>query len=134
VNLKELANGKGLALCFVDPDKEPSKHVLQDLPAVQKDLEEWGGGVLFLVPDDKVSTAFDAAAFKGLPKQTHWGMDKNRELLNAVIAALKLDLGNNFPLTLYVTNNGGILYSSAGYTIGTGEDVLKTIRLEAKTK
>jgi hypothetical protein len=132
VNLKELANSKGLAICFVDPGKEPSKHILQDLPAVQQALEEWGGGLLFLVPDDKISKAFDASVFKGLPKQTCWGTDKNRELLRAVIGALQLDLGDNFPLTVYLSNNGGILYASAGYRIGTGEDVLKIIKLEAK--
>ncbi|GHT10360.1 transglutaminase [Bacteroidia bacterium] len=134
VNLKALANRKGLAICFVDPDKEPSKHILQDLPAVQQDLEEWGGGVLFLVPDDKISKAFDASTFKGLPKQTRWGIDKNRELLQSVTGALKIDFSNNFPLTVYLTNNGGILYASVGYRIGTGEDVLKIIRLEEETR
>ncbi|MDR2622181.1 MAG: transglutaminase-like domain-containing protein [Dysgonamonadaceae bacterium] len=125
-NLKELSNGKGLMLCFVDPGKEPSKHILQDLPAVRQALEEWGGGVLFVVPGNKVSKGFDASVFKGLPRQTQWSVDD--ALLKAATGALQLDLGDNFPLTLYLSDNGGILFSSAGYRIGTGEEVLKIIR------
>jgi transglutaminase-like putative cysteine protease len=133
-DLKALSNGKGLALCFIDPDKEPSKHILQDLPAVQKDLEEWNGGLLLVVPGDKVSKAFDISLFKGLPKQTQWSTDKTREFLNTVTGTLKIDLGDNFPLTLYISDNGGVLYTSTGYKIGTGEDILKIIKKEALTK
>ncbi|MDR1631464.1 MAG: transglutaminase domain-containing protein [Dysgonamonadaceae bacterium] len=131
-SLKELSNGKGLMLCFVDPGKEPSKHILQDLPAVRQALDNWGGGVLFVVPGDKRSKGFDVSVFKGLPGQTQWTVDD--ALLKAATGALQIDLGDNFPLTLYLSDNGGILFSSAGYRIGTGEDVLKTIRLEENTK
>lgn len=130
-SLKELSNGKGLMLCFVDPGKEPSKHILQDLPAVRQALDSWGGGVLFAVPENKVSKGFDASVFKGLPKQTQWIVDD--ALLKAATGALQIDLGDNFPLTLYLSDNGGILFSSAGYRIGTGEDVLKIIRMEENT-
>ncbi|GHT58138.1 transglutaminase [Bacteroidia bacterium] len=131
-SLKELSKGKGLMLCFVDPGKEPSKHILQDLPAVQEALETWGGGVLFVVPGDKFSKGFDASVFKNLPKQTQWIVDD--ALLKAAAGALQLDLGDNFPLTLYLSDNGGILFSSVGYRIGTGEEVLKIIRLEEGMK
>lgn len=101
--LKELTNKKGLVICFADPDKEPTKHILQDLPAVQQALEEWGGGVLFAVPDDKVSKAFDASAFGGLPKQSVWMTDDKRVLLNAVAGALQIEFSNNFPLVIYLS-------------------------------
>jgi hypothetical protein len=129
--LKELSKGKGLMLCFLDLGKEPSKHILQDLPAVQQALDEWGGGVLFLIPDDKAATASAMSAFSGLPRHTAWGIDNGRVLLHAATGALQIDINDNFPLTLYLSRNGGILYSAAGYRIGTGEDILKIIRKEA---
>jgi hypothetical protein len=43
-------------------------------------------------------------------------------------------LGDNFPLTLYISDNGGVLYTSTGYKIGTGEDILKIIKKEVLTK
>jgi transglutaminase-like putative cysteine protease len=132
VTLKELSKGKGLMLCFLDMGKEPSKHILQDLPAVQEALDEWGGGVLFLIPEDKAANVSGISSFKGLPENTNWGIDNRRELLHAATGALQIDFNDNFPLTLYLSRNGGILYSAAGYRIGTGEDVLKIIRKEAK--
>lgn len=132
--LKELMNKKGLVLCFSDPDKEPTKHILQDIPAVQKELEEWGGGIVFAVPDDKVSKAFDASAFKNLPQQAIWMTDTDRVLLNTVAKALQIEFSNNFPLIICLSTNGGILYSSQGYRIGIGEDIMKTIRLNEKTQ
>lgn len=132
--LKDLTNKKGLFVCFSDPDKEPTKHILQDLPAHQQYLEEWGGGVIFVVPDDKVSAAFNASAFKGLPKQSIWLTDTNRVLLNTVANALQVEFSNNFPLVIYLSTNGGILYSSQGYRIGIGENIVKTIEEEKLTK
>ena len=132
-SLKELSNGKGLMICFVDVGKEPSKHILQDLPAQQKALEEWGGGIVLISPDDKQSKAFSAATFKNLPAQAGWSVDANRTLLKAAAAALQLDFQDEFPLVVYLSDNGGIFYSSTGYRIGIGEDIIKIIRMEQKT-
>ena len=132
--LKNLSNGKGLMLCFIDTGKEPSKHILQDLPKVKESLEEWKGGILLMTPEDKSSTGFDLSGFKGLPVQTSQGIDYNRELLNTTANTLQINFNDNFPLIVYLSNNGGVLYSSSGYRIGIGEDILKTIRLEQDSK
>ena len=132
--LKELSKGKGLVLCFLDPGKEPSKHILQDFPAVQPALDQWGGGVVFMIPDDKETSAFDASAFKGLPANAVWGSDLKRELLRSATNALQLDFQDNFPLTVYLSSNGGILFSSAGYRISAGTDILTVIQKEEKIK
>lgn len=133
ITLKELSNNKGLMLCFIDPGKEPSKHILQDLPAVKDALDEWGGGIVFLTPDDKISTAFDSNAFKNLPKNSDWITDKGRSLLNNALDVLQIDLQDNFPLTIYLNGNGGILYSHVGYKIGVGEEIFKTIQMEKES-
>jgi hypothetical protein len=127
--LKELSHERGLMLCFLDM-KEPSKHILQDLPAVQQALDEWGGGVLFLTSGDKAASDAVISTFKGLPQHTRWGVDAGRALLRAATGALQIDFTDNFPLTLYLSRNGGVLYSSAGYRIGTGEEILQIIRKE----
>ncbi|MDR2086130.1 MAG: transglutaminase domain-containing protein [Dysgonamonadaceae bacterium] len=126
--LKELSKGKGLMLCFLDMGKEPSKHILQDLPVVQQALNEWGGGVLFLIPEDKAANVSGISTFKGLPENTNWVIDNRRELLRTVTGTLQIDFNDNFPLILYLSRNGGILYSAAGYRIGAGEEILKIIR------
>jgi hypothetical protein len=113
--------------------KEPSKHILQDFASVRKDFEAWGGGILFLIPSDKTGKDFDTTAFKEVPQQTAWGIDNDRTLLQATAGALQTDFRDNFPLTVYLSSNGGILYASTGYHIGTGEAVLKTIQQEKES-
>ena len=125
--LKDISNEKGLMLCFIDPDREPSKHILQDLPVLQQEFEEWEGGIVMMTPEDKLSVAFNASVFKGLPKQTTWTIDPQRTLLNTVSSTLQLNFQDNFPLTLYLSNNGGVLFFSEGYRIGIGENVIKVI-------
>jgi len=132
--LKELSKGKGLVLCFLDPGKEPSKHILQDFPTVQTALDQWGGGILFMIPDDKETKVFDASAFKGLPSNVVWGSDLKRELLHYATNVLQVDFQDNFPLTVYLSSNGGILFSSVGYRIGAGTDILTVIQKEQKMK
>jgi transglutaminase-like putative cysteine protease len=127
---KELSKGKGLILCFIDPGKEPSKHILQDFPAVQQALNEWGGSILLMTPDDKIIKDFASSTFKDLPKHTFWSVDRQRRLLQTVANALQIDFHEKFPLTVYLSRNGGILYSSTGYRIGTGDDILKIIGKE----
>ena len=105
-SLKDLSNNKGIVLCFADPGKEPTKHILQDLPDQANEFNDWGGGLLFLVPDDKKSSAFDASVFKGLPNQSLWITDNERSLLNQACNALNIQLGDDFPLTIYLNNNG----------------------------
>ncbi|MDR2026218.1 MAG: transglutaminase-like domain-containing protein [Prevotellaceae bacterium] len=126
--LKDLSGGNGVILCFADPDKEPTKHILQDLPARSNELNEWNGGVLFLVPDDRLSSAFDSSVFKNLPKNTVWGIDSMRSLLNETVSTLKLDFNDNFPLMIFLTNSGGIVYHSSGYKTGISEDIVKTLK------
>ncbi|MDR3233349.1 MAG: transglutaminase-like domain-containing protein [Planctomycetaceae bacterium] len=132
LTLKELSHEKGLMLCFLDAGKEPSRHILQDIPAVKQSLDKWGGGVLFMNPDAKSGAGFDASVFKGLPEKTVWGTDNGSKVLQSVTGALKMELGGNFPLTVYLSRNGEILYSSSGYKIGVGEEVLKTIKKEKR--
>jgi hypothetical protein len=132
LSLKSLSKGKGLALCFLDPGKEPSKHILQDFPSVQNEIQDWGGGVVFMVPDDKLSEAFKVAAFPGLPEQAVWATDTKRVLLNAITKVLNFEMVDNFPLTLYISDKGDILYDAVGYKIGTGKDILNVIELEKK--
>ncbi len=132
--LKELSNKKGLVICFADPNKEPSKHILQDLPAVKEELDKWGGSILYIVPDDKESSAFNKDAYMNLPDQILWLKDSNRSLLNTTAKALQIDFKENFPLVIYLSTNCGILYHSQGYKIGIGQDIVSVIEKEKVTK
>ncbi len=126
--LKEISNGKGVMLCFIDPGKEPSKHVLQDLPSLQAEFDQWGGGVVFMTPGDKMTSNFNPSVYTNLPRQSVWAIDEERTLLNNVSNTLQLGFSENFPLVVFLSDNGGILFFSEGYRIGIGDNIMKTIR------
>jgi hypothetical protein len=86
--------------------------------------------VLLLTPGDPTAAPAGMAAFKDLPRRTRRGLDPRRTLLQAVTGALQMELNDRFPLTLYLSRNGGILYSTAGYRIGVGDELLTIIRKE----
>ncbi|MCL2097812.1 MAG: transglutaminase-like domain-containing protein [Bacteroidales bacterium] len=130
-SLKTLSHGKGLALCFIDPKKEPSEHLLQDMRL--KAFNEWGGGVLFLVPEDRYNASFTLDTYKGLPLNSYSGANKGN-ILKTVTASLQRQFEDNYPLVVYLSANGGILYVSEGYKIGVGEALLKIIWLENKQR
>lgn len=131
--LKQLGGGKGVLICFADPAREPTRHILQKMPRYRAALEEWGGGVLMVVPEDRRTDAFDPSQYTGMPSQAVWAGDTGRRLLGAAAAAIQTEFGNNFPLVVYITSNGGAVFSSEGYRIGIIDDVLRTIKLEQQT-
>ncbi|MCD7968877.1 MAG: transglutaminase domain-containing protein [Alistipes sp.] len=128
--LKDQALGHGLILVFADPANEPTRHVLQEMPAFRERLEQWGGGIVFAVPDDLAGATINEGIFPGLPSQAIWLPDGGNALLNTAVESLRLDFQSDFPLCLYLNNSGGILFSGSGYSPGTVERIYRTIAAE----
>ncbi|MCC8035274.1 MAG: transglutaminase-like domain-containing protein [Rikenellaceae bacterium] len=128
--LKEISNGKGVILIFADPANEPTRHILQEMPGFLAQLENWGGGILFVQPADVASTTVNNSIFPDLHRQTIWIPDGENSLLNSAIESLRLDFSNEYPLVLYLNTSGGILFSNKGYRVGIVESLWETICTE----
>jgi hypothetical protein len=127
LNLNNLVSPKGAILIWIDPDKEPSKHVLADIPAVKDIIEKWDGGMVFLFANDKVSAAFKPAKFPGLPTQTIFAYDKGTKLLAEISRLRNRNSSSNLPVIVISDKNGNLLYYSEGYKIGIGEQIAKVL-------
>ena len=125
LSLSEVSSAKGALLIWIDPDKEPSKHVMADIPAVKELIEKWGGGVVFLLASDKVSPSFKPSLFKNLPAQSVFASDKT--LLPEIENLRKYKCGGNLPVIVIADAGGNLLYFSEGYKIGIGEQIAKAI-------
>ena len=44
----QCAKDKGMVIIWIDPEKEPTKHIFNDLPLLKKEFDAWGGKFLFL--------------------------------------------------------------------------------------
>ncbi len=128
VTLTEAAKGKGLLLAWIDPDKEPTKHVLKDLEDLRQTFEKWGGGIVLLTPG-KPSIPLSATGqpFR-LPQQVVLGTDSLQSgLWRDVAKSMQRQVQAELPVLLVADVKGDIYFLSEGYRIGVGEEAAKTI-------
>ena len=125
VNLKTMAKDKPLVLCFIDPNREPTKHTLKEFGAMHETYENWGGNVLMVVPQEKLTEPFSAAKWN-LPKQTIVATDNNG-LMEKILSDTKQEYNDNPPLIFIVDAEGRLTFRSEGYRIGTAELIYKSL-------
>ncbi|MGV8134558.1 MAG: transglutaminase domain-containing protein [Mangrovibacterium sp.] len=125
-DLLTLADGKDLVIALLDPEKEPSKHILNDLTGYVDYFEKWPGKFVFLSAEDKPQLEKVIRSYP-LPKNQVQGFDQNGEVLKAMTDLFGGDLKEKLPLVLLTDSQGQIYLFSSGYKIGIGEQILKMI-------
>ena len=122
-NIKE----RGAVLIWLDPEKEPSKHIFNDIPKLKSEFDSWGGYFIFLNGKPETSGSFDPMALKDLPAKSFFGSDNKLEILNNLTDRNKFP-DNNLPFIMVADKDGKILFRSSGYRIGIGEQILRYLR------
>jgi hypothetical protein len=130
LNLKKVpfsaTNENGFVLAAIEPEKEPSKHILNDLPLLKAEFDSCGISFIFFSAD----SLFDPLKInnnKRLPSRSISCYDKDLQILNSLIDNKSVSSGS-LPLIILTDSGGNILYHSTGYRIGIGEQILKRIR------
>lgn len=126
VSLSSLSGGKHAVLVLLDPDKEPSKHILNDLGPYVDQFNKWGGQFIFAIPAEKAAQAGVLKTYQ-LPAKMEIGIDQNANILDAVSAIYGTGLKDKLPLVLFCDESGNVYLYSSGYKIGIGEQLLKVI-------
>ncbi len=125
-NFQQKLQDKGLVIIFIDPAKEPTRHVINDIKLLKSEFEYWGGSLLIIVPQTNLTSAFQADK-SGLPTNTYFAVDYNNQIQDKIIKTISLKI--DYPITLLFSNAGYLLFHSTGYRIGIGEMLLKTISI-----
>lgn len=126
VTLSSLIAGNYTVFVILDPDKEPSKHILNDLGPYVDHFNKWGGQFVFAIQADKASQSGVLKTYQ-LPAKMESGIDQNGNILNAISTIYGAGLKDKLPLVLFCDRNGNIYLFSSGYKIGMGEQLLKVI-------
>jgi len=111
-------------LCFIDPSREPSKHLLKDIAAHAREFEQRNYAVVFVVPDGKNAVDFNFSHWK-LPAQSELVEDEGKQWQNNVLTHTKSTFTDNYPLVIFADKDGKILFKSEGYRIGTSNEILQ---------
>lgn len=107
--------------------QEPTNHAMRDIAAVQKDLEEWGRGIVLLFPDEKGYKNFDPKEFGTLPNTITYGIDIDNAIQKEMVEAMKLQNAHSLPIFIIADTFNRVVFVSQGYTIGLGDQLMKVI-------
>jgi len=124
-DLKSLTD-KGIVLIWIEPGKEPTRHILNDLPQMKKEFDAWGGSFIFFFDPATASGSFKPEEIKGMPGNSIFVPDKDLTLMLSSLGGTTAD--HPLPVVVCCDSIGEILFLSEGYRIGTGEQILKNIR------
>ena len=113
-------------LGLLDQGSEPTTHAMNDIGTYCAEFEENGIPMFFLFDSDSSYEKFKLRDFNPLPKNIRFGLYDDA-LLQKVINNLNLE---NVQLPIFViadTRQENAVFLSQGYTIGLGEQLLKTL-------
>ncbi len=113
-----------MIIAILDQGSEPTTHAMQDISTFASQFEEKKLDLLFLFPTENEYQKFKLKSFNTLPKGIHFGI-MEEEIAQKVINNLKLDEGQR-PIFILEKPNREVVFLRQGYTIGLGEQLLKT--------
>ncbi|MBR4392372.1 MAG: transglutaminase domain-containing protein [Bacteroidales bacterium] len=116
---------KGYIVGFLDQGSEPTSHVMQDFAALYKQFNRTGMPIYLLFDNTDDYKVFQMKSFDNLPETIIYGI-QDGNLKKKTAANLKLK-GNNPPLFLIVNAKGEVVFSSQGYSIKLGDQLLRTL-------
>ena len=119
--------GRGFfILVFLRHNHEPGNHILSDIIKYKDEFEKWGRGVVFVYPDlQSLKSAEVKLSQLSLPENFIFLSDSNGTLQNSAVTGLGIKNETPSPLVIVADTFGRIVFSSGGYSIGTGERLIK---------
>ena len=108
-------------------NQEPTNHALRDIAALKTGLEKWGRKMVLLFPDEAQYKKFRPEEFPGLPSTVIYGLDTDG-IAQQIADGMKLKHKNSLPIFIIADTFNRVVFVSQGYTIGLGEQLMKTVK------
>ena len=119
---------KGMVICFMEPDREPTKHIMKDIPLLRNEFNRWGGRFVFVVPEGNLRPDFSLESYPNLPDNSLFVTMDGAQLMNSFLQSTNQAFRDNYPLVYVVNPSGDIIFMSEGYRIGMGDMLWKVIQ------
>lgn len=119
--------GRGyFVVAILGARQEPTNHALRDIAALKADFEQWGRGMVLLFPDEGQLKSFRPEEFPPLPQTITFGVDSQNAIRDMIMENMGLTSGT-LPIFIIADTFNRVVFISQGYTIGLGEQLMKTI-------
>ena len=112
---------------ILGPGQEPTNHALKDIAKLGKDLEKWGRKMVLLFPNADMYKRYHIEDFSGLPSTIIYGID-SFGAADQIADEMKLRNRESLPIFIITDTFNRVVFVSQGYTIGLGEQLMRTIR------
>ncbi|SEP07742.1 transglutaminase domain-containing protein [Paenibacillus sp. OV219] len=125
-SLAELLGTDGAIAAWIEPEREPTKHLFRELSELTEPLNQLGIPIVLLIGDAEWTASFDQANYSLLPSNTVFVRDMSRaELPDLIVRTQANEAG--FPHLFVLDSNSLVRYTASGYKIGTGKEALQTL-------
>ena len=124
--IESVMGNKKLVICFIDPTREPSRHLFKDIASLKTQFESWSGTILFVIPSIKNTGDFHFEKW-GFPKNVQFIVDEKSSFMKQILKDNKIEFKEEYPLLFIINEKGEITTKSEGYRIGAGEMLLKML-------
>ncbi|GIP50391.1 transglutaminase [Paenibacillus sp. J53TS2] len=128
--LSALCGGeRGAMIAWLEPDREPSKHLLRETGELAETFDVLGIPVIFVLGSDDGKPALAAPALPtaSLPGGTVFVSDPGYAALKDLTAAGIQLGGGGFPHLFALDREGNIRYMQSGYKPGSGKEALQVL-------
>lgn len=120
--------GRGYyVLALIEPNHEPSNHLLNDIAAERNALEDLGCPIILLYGSQESVDLADHSSFPKLPSNTTIGIDIDQKIRRQLIDNLRLDTHQQ-PIIIIADTFNRVVFSSQGYSIGLGRRIADILR------
>jgi len=117
----------GMIITWVDPDKEPTKHLLADLRNKKAAFEQWKGKLIMVFQTEEQMKLFVKNEAARLPVNLSYSFQPTFQIrpseINPKSGGLK-----SMPVVIFINKEGTINYQSEGYKIGICEELLTLLK------
>jgi hypothetical protein len=124
--LGELAGGKGAVVAWIEPEREPSKHLIREIGELAGGYEAIGLPIIFAVGDEGWSASFDPSSYQGLPAGVVFVRDGSHSAMLQAASRIAANVGG-LPFVMALDDRGRIRYETSGYKLGIGREVLQIL-------
>lgn len=120
------ASGRGyFTVAVLGMGQEPTNHALRDIAAQRQAFEKWGRRLVLLFPDRKQYERYAASEFPAMmPSTVVCGIDADHSIQEQIAREMKFKNRATLPMTIIGDTFNRVVFSSQGYTIGLGDQII----------
>lgn len=127
MSLESLEKQDAIVLMWLEPGKEPTRHLMEEFKDAKRRYQEWNGNIVVLQAEEIADENLTEAFFANMPSNYELYKDRNNELIKQAKKELGIKGKIEKPLILVLHSNGDIKFASRGYKIGIHEHLLQIL-------